>query len=147
MNRVSLIVAGGFLGAGKTTALIRLAQALEHQGKRCAVVMNDQGEQLVDTSFGRARQLPVAEVTGGCFCCRFDDLVATTARLAARSALDIVLAEAVGSCTDLTATVIRPLRAYFGQQFEVAPLTVFVEPLRFRELRGAHHLGERMPYL
>jgi len=129
-----VIIAGGFLGAGKTTALVGLAQSLEAMGKRCAVVMNDQGEQLVDTAFCRANELPVAEVTGGCFCCRFDDLVGTTIGLVERSQVEIVLAEAVGSCTDLTATVIRPLRTYFGERFQVAPLTVFVEPVRLREL-------------
>src|SRR5919202_1783131 len=147
MNKLLLIVAGGFLGAGKTTALISLAQALERTGKRSAVIMNDQGEQLVDTALGRARQLPVAEVTGGCFCCRFDDLVSATVGLAERSAVDVVLAEAVGSCADLTATVIRPLRGYFGERFQVAPLTVFVEPRRIRELRAPEHAGGLISYL
>ena len=149
MGKVRLIVVGGFLGAGKTTAITWLAQSLQASGKRTAVVMNDQGERLVDTAFGQASGLPVvAEVTGGCFCCRFDDLAATTIGLVERDGVDVVLAEAVGSCTDLTATVIRPLRAYFGTRFVVSPLTVLIDPLRLDELERADaDVGRLMPYL
>src|SRR5205085_2388171 len=37
---------------------------------------------------------------------------------------NIILAEPVGSCTDLVATVVQPLRDHYGQRFEVAPYTV-----------------------
>ena len=134
--RPLFVVVGGFLGAGKTTALTRMAGALEAVGKRTALIMNDQGEGLVDTAFGEAAGLRVAEVTGGCFCCRFDDLASTVATLMERGPPDVILAEAVGSCTDLTATVTRPLRAYAGNRIRVAPLTVLVEPARLRELLG-----------
>jgi len=40
MDRVHLAVVGGFLGAGKTTALVSLARSLEATGIRCAVVLN-----------------------------------------------------------------------------------------------------------
>jgi len=148
MDRVHLAVVGGFLGAGKTTALVSLARSLEATGIRCAVVLNDQGEGLVDTALSRATNLQVAEVTGGCFCCRFDQFTATTIDVVERTGVEVVLAEAVGSCTDLTATVIRPLRTYFGAQFTVAPLAVFVEPPRLQELRNADgESGALMPYL
>ena len=130
MGKVLFIVVGGFLGAGKTTAITWLAHSLQAMGKRTAMVMNDQGERLVDTAYGRASGLSVGEVTGGCFCCRFDDLAATTIALVERDGVEVVLAEAVGSCTDLTATVIRPLRAYFRERFSVAPLTVLIDPMR-----------------
>jgi G3E family GTPase len=148
MDRVRVVVVGGFLGAGKTTALVSLARSLEATGTRCAVVLNDQGEGLVDTALSRASDLQAAEVTGGCFCCRFDQLTARTIELVERTGVEVVLAEAVGSCTDLTATVIRPLRTYFGGQFTVAPLVVFVEPPRLRELRNAaSEISVLVPYL
>jgi G3E family GTPase len=43
----------------------------------------------------------------------------------------VVLAEAVGSCTDLQSTVVRPLRHFYGEQLRVAPLTVLVDPVRY----------------
>jgi G3E family GTPase len=65
----------GFLGAGKTTTIGALARRLEQQGRRVAVVTNDQGEGLVDTVVAGESAGRVAEVTGGCFCCRFEDLL------------------------------------------------------------------------
>lgn len=148
MGKVLFIVVGGFLGAGKTTAITWLAHSLQAAGRPTAVVMNDQGERLVDTAYGRASGLSVGEVTGGCFCCRFDDLAATTIALVERDGVEVVLAEAVGSCTDLTATVIRPLRAYFGERFSVAPLTVLIDPMRVGDLQRADAgVGRLMPYL
>ena len=62
MGRVLFIVVGGFLGAGKTTALSWLAQSLERLGKRTAVVMNDQGELLVDSALGRSLPAQIISV-------------------------------------------------------------------------------------
>jgi G3E family GTPase len=72
----------------------------------------------------------VAEVAGGCFCCRFPDLLASIERLQDMVDPDIVLAEAVGSCTDLVSTVLRPLHAYHPDRYLVAPFTVLSDPLR-----------------
>ena len=64
--------------------MVRAAERLNHLGRRVVVVTNDQGADLVDTATARGRLGAVGEVTGGCFCCRFDDLVATTQRLVAQ---------------------------------------------------------------
>jgi G3E family GTPase len=133
---VKVVVIGGFLGAGKTTMMARVARLLEADGKRVAVVLNDQGDRLVDTEFSRAQGLAAGEVTGGCFCCRFDDLASVAIDLISDREAEVVLAEAVGSCADLNATVIRPLREYHGGRFEVAPLTVMVDPYWLKDLVG-----------
>ena len=44
------IMVGGFLGAGKTTAMLRLAEHLTGQGRRVGLITNDQSHGLVDTS-------------------------------------------------------------------------------------------------
>jgi G3E family GTPase len=43
---------------------------------------------------------------------------------------DVFLAEPVGSCTDLRATVQLPLARLYGDAYRVAPLSVLVDPLR-----------------
>ena len=134
MPPVLLGCVGGFLGAGKTTALAAAARELLARGYKVGLVTNDQGRGLVDTAFLRSLGLPAEEVAGGCFCCRFDELVERAGRLVEASAVDVLLAEAVGSCTDLAATVYRPLRRFFGDQFALAPLTVLVEPDRLAEM-------------
>jgi hypothetical protein len=70
----------------------------------------------------------VGEVTGACFCCKFNDLVATVEQLAVDRYPDIILAEPVGSCTDLAATVIEPLRRLHAAEYEIAPLAVLLKP-------------------
>jgi hypothetical protein len=127
---VQIILVGGFLGAGKTTLLLQAARELAARGRRVGLVTNDQAGDLVDTALAVAGDIPVAEVAGGCFCCRFPDLLAAIERLHETVAPEIILAEPVGSCTDLIATVLRPLRAFHGDQFEVAPLTVLLDPQR-----------------
>src|SRR5262245_37220499 len=124
MQPVRFIMIGGFLGAGKTTTLARLARQYVAQGKRIGLVTNDQAQNLVDTSSLRAQGFAVREVPGACFCCRFDDLVGKVGELQDAERPEIILAEPVGSCTDLVATVVQPLKDLYRGRFEVAPYAV-----------------------
>jgi hypothetical protein len=126
----AVIPLSGFLGAGKTTLMLAAAAILREKGLRAACVTNDQGGQLVDSKAVEAAGIPYGQVEGGCFCCRFNDLADTLGTIAAVHRPDVILAEAVGSCTDLTATVIRPLKAMYGDRFRVAPLTTVLDPFR-----------------
>jgi G3E family GTPase len=130
---VRVIFTGGFLGAGKTTALGAIARRLLQQGLTVGLVTNDQAANLVDTAIVKELGVPVAEVAGGCFCCRFSDLVDATEQVLANNP-DILLGEPVGSCTDLAATVVNPLKLFYGDIFRLAPFSVLVDPLRVREL-------------
>lgn len=130
MPVLTFVPLAGFLGAGKTTTLISAAVALQRSGRRVAAITSDQGLDLVDTQLARGALDEVAEVAGGCFCRRFDQLAALVADLAESGRADIVLAEAVGCCSDLHSTVLRPLREHFRHRVSVAPLTVVVDPSR-----------------
>ncbi len=130
------IMIGGFLGAGKTTAVSRLARYLSDQGLRVGLITNDQGSQLVDTATLASRGFPVEEIPGGCFCCRFNSLVDAAQKLSAATRPDVFIAEPVGSCTDLVATVSYPLRRIYGDQFSLAPLSVLVDPIRALRVFG-----------
>lgn len=125
-----IVIVGGFLGAGKTTLILHAARRLAEMGYRVGLVTNDQGEDLVDTALAEQATIPVTEVAGGCFCCRFPDLLAGLQRLQDVAQPDLILAEPVGSCTDLVATVLRPLVQFYGEQYELAPLTVLLDPTR-----------------
>src|SRR5581483_9804440 len=108
MKPVRFVMIGGFLGAGKTTTLARMARHYMEHGRKVGLVTNDQAQDLVDTNSLRAQGFPVEEVAGACFCCRFEDLVGQVQKLNERERPDVILAEPVGSCTDLVATVIQP---------------------------------------
>ena len=140
-----LVLVGGFLGAGKTTLILKAAQLLSARGKRVAVVMNDQDAGLVDTQFASAQSVPADEVAGGCFCCRFSDLVDATERLSEQDP-DVIFAEPVGSCIDISATVVHPLKAMHGDRLRVAPLTVLVDPRLAADV-FAGRAGEDVSYL
>jgi len=133
--RPTVVVVGGFLGAGKTTLILEAARQLEERGVRAAVVLNDQGQELVDTALATRSGLAAGEVTGGCFCCRFSDLLAVMDGLRELKP-EVIFAEPVGSCTDIAATVLAPLREEFDR-YRVAPLSVLVDPARAEALGDA----------
>lgn len=130
------IMIGGFLGAGKTTAVARLAASLHARGLRVGLITNDQGSGLVDTSVLRARGFATEEIPGGCFCCRFNSLVDAAGKLTTATRPDVFIAEPVGSCTDLVATVTYPLRRIYGDRFTIAPLSVLLDPQRALRVFG-----------
>ena len=140
MAPVRFVMVGGFLGAGKTTTLARLARHYMARGLRVGLVTNDQAQDLVDTNSLRAQGFAVSEVPGACFCCKFDELVGKAGELEASQRPDVILAEPVGSCTDLVATVVQPLRALYAGRFVVAPYSVLFKPshgLRILRNEGA----------
>jgi G3E family GTPase len=133
---------GGFLGAGKTTAVAKLAERLTKRGLRVGLITNDQGSELVDTAMLRSRGFATEEIPGGCFCCRFNSLVDAANKLTTASRPDVFIAEPVGSCTDLVATVTYPLRRMYGEQFTIAPLSVLVDPVRAARVFGLEQGGK-----
>jgi hypothetical protein len=141
----SLVLIGGFLGAGKTTLLLAAAQRLAAARLRPALILNDQGDDLVDTRLARAAGVATQEIAGACFCCRFSDFVRSAEALVANHP-DVILAEPVGSCMDIAATVLRPLTRRYGDRFRIAPFTVLVDPRRARELL-APGADQRLAYL
>jgi Ni2+-binding GTPase involved in maturation of urease and hydrogenase len=133
-GRPHLVVAGGFLGAGKTSLILAAARVLADLGLRSAIILNDQGESLVDTEWARLSGFHAGEVTGGCFCCRFSELIRIAGQLRAHSP-DVIFAEPAGSCTDLSATILQPIEDAWRDMFQLAPLTVLVDPRRAQQLQ------------
>jgi len=135
------IMIGGFLGAGKTTAVGRLARELSGQGLRVGLITNDQGSNLVDTAMLRSQGFATEEIAGGCFCCRFNSLVDAAHKLTSETRPEVFIAEPVGSCTDLAATVTYPLRRMYGEHFTIAPVSVLVDPVRSLRILGVEPGG------
>jgi len=99
----------GFLGSGKTTAIQHAVLGLLHEGERVAVITNDQGTRLVDGDLFKALNIPERQVVNGCFCCNYNELDAGIQSLIETNSTEIIFAESVGSCTDIVATVLKPL--------------------------------------
>ncbi|MDR1397268.1 MAG: MIP family channel protein [Desulfarculales bacterium] len=131
--QTDLILVGGFLGAGKTTFLNRISKYLAAGGKKTGLITNDQASALVDTAFLSSDNGRVAEVSGSCFCCNYNGFMEAAHSLR-RAGADTIIAEPVGSCTDLSATIIQPLKDKGADIFKIYPLSVFVDPFRLSEI-------------
>ncbi|HZB15001.1 MAG TPA: GTP-binding protein [Chryseolinea sp.] len=120
-----LVLTGGFLGSGKTTAIVAAARLLMAQGKRIAVITNDQGDQQVDTAFVESLGITTREVSNGCFCCNYNQLDSHLQSLQENEQPDYIFAESVGTCTDLIATLAKPLQD-FRPEIKVL-ITIFAD--------------------
>src|ERR1043165_1552136 len=150
MSAIKLVLVGGFLGAGKTTLLAQAAGRLAAQHKRVGLITNDQAADLVDTEMLRGKGFGVNEVAGGCFCCRFDDLVNSADKLIAERKPDVLIGEPVGSCTDLAATVVQPMNAFHAGKIRAMPFTVVVDPDRLKDMlkgEGTNPLQKKVTYI
>jgi G3E family GTPase len=122
---MKLFLVGGFLGSGKTTAIQQACMQLLNDNVKVAVITNDQGSRLVDTGFIRSFSIPTQEVVNGCFCCNYEQLSHAISSLIEQHDPAIIFAESVGSCTDLIATIAKPL-GEFHPQLEVF-ISVFAD--------------------
>ena len=70
---MKILLLSGFLGSGKTSALLQLASYLvrtsEKEGTSVMIIENEIGEVGVDDKVLKARGLQVKELFAGCACC------------------------------------------------------------------------------
>jgi G3E family GTPase len=149
-KKARYIMIGGFLGAGKTTAVAALARRLVDRRVRVGLITNDQSTGLVDTNLLRSQGFSVEEIAGGCFCCRFNSLLEASTKLTVKTRPDVFLAEPVGSCTDLVATVSYPLHRIYGDRFIISPLSILVDPnraARILDIQRGRPFSEKVVYI
>lgn len=137
---MKLHLIGGFLGSGKTTAIGTAAKILIQRGIDTAAIVNDQGNILVDRQFVEQLAIPNGAVTGGCFCCNYHQLLDEVDRLSDKAS--VVFAESVGSCTDLVATVLKPLLQLRKDSFEQITFSTFADARLFHTWLK----GEPLPF-
>ncbi len=148
MTKMHVVVVGGFLGSGKTTLLARAAKHLSGEGKRVGIITNDQAAQLVDTQLLKSPDVTVGEVAGGCFCCRFQDLEEAANRAFKDVRPDVLLTEPVGSCTDISATVLQPIKKFWNEWADLSPFSVLADPRRLlRILDGDSSFPDGVRYI
>ncbi|MDR3143060.1 MAG: cobalamin synthesis protein P47K [Tannerellaceae bacterium] len=141
MSSTRIIIAGGFLGAGKTTLLWEAARKLMGKGLCAGLITNDQAPELVDSALLSREGVKVAEVSGSCFCCNFNGFIHAVQSLRGEIEADVIIAEPVGSCTDLSATIMQPLKKFWKQELEVAPLSVLADPARLASILNGGTAG------
>ncbi len=133
-KKVRILVLGGFLGSGKTTAVIALAKKFSEKGYRVAAVTNDHGDINFDAKTIRSASIEAREISEGCLSCRFNDFLYAADDILEKTAPDILLAEPVGTCLNLPRGVLLPLCRYTRERYETGPLSVLVDPFRLKNL-------------
>jgi len=144
------ILFGGFIGAGRTTLLAALGEYLKARGVKAGLITNDHGTELTDTTLLRARGFSTEEVLGGCFSCDFRLLSEAAARLQNSSQAEVFVAEPVGTCTEIVATLLQPLQAASGGRIAIAPLSIVVDPVRAARILGLEsgsRFSEKIAYI
>jgi len=140
-TRTRFTVIGGYLGAGKTTLMVTLARYLKERRQRSvAVITNDQGHALVDTEFAAQAGFDVKEIVGGCFCSTFPEFVKNARSIVQTSRPDVIIAEPIGTSTNILSSVVAPLRSQYPEEFSVAPFMVVVDASRAAKLEGGKRL-------
>ena len=137
-KKTDLVLVGGFLGAGKTSLLFEMAKRLNKQGKKVGLITNDQASELVDTSFLETNDDIVEEVSGSCFCCNSNGFADAIKHLQEQNNSDIIFAEPVGSCTDLSATIMQPVKEKYSDSLNLKQLTVLADPTRLKAVLKDH---------
>ena len=134
-GKTRFLVLGGYLGAGKTTLAVNLARTLREKNDRSvAIITNDQGDVLVDTEFTKDAGFDVREILGGCFCSNFDEFVSSARTLVSAGRPDVIIAEPIGTSTNLMGSVVTPLRSLYPNEFDVAPFTVVIDCIRAADI-------------
>jgi|GEM_PF-76416 len=130
-------IIGGFLGAGKTTAIRN--QLAARRGQRIAVIVNDFGEASLDAASLEADEpFRVTPIAGGCVCCTAPEGFAAALTALLEDAPDRLLIEPTGLARpqDLVDTIRRHPRR---DALELAPVVILVDP---RQLPDAEQLYE-----
>jgi G3E family GTPase len=87
----------GFLGSGKTTVMLALAEEAVARGRRAAIVVNEAGQVPIDGRMLRVGGLPVKEIFSGCICCSVvGDLIETLRVLSLEPELKQIFIEPSG---------------------------------------------------
>ena len=124
-----LLLFSGFLGSGKTTAIIRLAKIAAGSGRRVALVVNEIGEIGIDNQLMRQLGLNVWELVAGCICCTLaGDLIETLEKLDADYGPDLIIVEASGAADP--ERVLAMLPYYHGRPLSSVHTATLVDPLR-----------------
>lgn len=144
---MKLFLIGGFLGSGKSTSIGKTCINLMKKKIKAAVITNDQGSNLVDTKYFESLGIVNREVLNGCFCCNYNELIKSLNSLLEDEKPEIIFAESVGSCTDLIATIAKPLATFYPTINVVISVYVDVAML-YRIIRGeASFLNDQVRYI
>ncbi|MDV0445390.1 hypothetical protein MmiAt1_09670 [Methanimicrococcus sp. At1] len=131
---MKIIVVGGFLGSGKTTALVRLGTYYSSIGKSVGIIVNEVGEIGIDGDIISQYGLETKEITSGCICCSLKtSLRATLLLMIENYNPDVIIIESTGvaypgAIRDEVMLMNLPM------DYDMAPLLTLFDGSRFKQI-------------
>ena len=130
-------VFSGFLGSGKTTAMMALTQYYSDHYGRAAMISNDLGKgvNLADQRLAQLSGCNASEITDECICFCHDVLCERLDRCYAEGC-ELVISDIPGFGVGALEHVYHGLEEGFPGRYTLAPFTVLVEPRSVALLRS-----------
>lgn len=150
MEKIRFMVVSGFLGAGKTTTMIALAEHMNKTYGETAIIANDLGANLVDTNLTQTSGCTVAEIASGCICYQMDNTIDQIRRLRDKDGAVFVMSDIPGCGVGALDHVYHRLAQDCADEFTLSPFTVVVDPERLRMIMPEQadiNLPEELVYL
>lgn len=150
MEKIRFMVVSGFLGAGKTTTMIALAEYMNKEYGKVAIIANDLGANLVDTNLTQTTGCTVAEIASGCICYQMDNTIDQIRRLRDKDDALFVMSDIPGCGVGALDHVYHRLAKENADEFILSPFTVIVDPERLRMImpeKADINLPEELVYL
>lgn len=141
MSRIPIVLIAGFLGAGKTTFLRALMEALKERSVGFSVVVNDFENADVDATRLRSLDVEVQSINGSCVCCgSLNDFMHTLGTIDVPRG-GVLLVEANGASDFITLIAAITLRGECRRFMSPIQVTM-IDATRWQK-RGKHNALER----
>ncbi|HIH74643.1 MAG TPA: GTP-binding protein, partial [Methanosarcina sp.] len=125
-----VMIIGGFLGSGKTTAIKKISQKLSDAGKRTAIIVNEIGEIGLDGETLKSPGIITEELTSGCICCTLKiSMQYTLQTLEEEFKPDIVIIEPTGIA--FPGQIREEIEVMGLSELSFTPVVTLVDPGRF----------------
>ncbi len=150
MDKIRFMVMSGFLGAGKTTTMIALAQYMDEHCGKTGIIANDLGANLVDTKLTQSTGCTVTEIGNDCICYQMDNTVDQIRRMRDKHGAQFVMSDIPGCGVGALDHVYGTLNKNNNDEFTLSPFTVLVDPERLRMImpeKADINLPEELVYL
>ena len=150
MEKIRFMVVSGFLGAGKTTTMIALAEHMNKTYGEAAIIANDLGYTYIYSTSRRRRAARWPKSPRAASATRWTTPSTRSAACATRDGAVFVMSDIPGCGVGALDHVYHRLARENADEFTLSPFTVVVDPERLRMImpeRADIHLPEELVYL
>jgi G3E family GTPase len=127
-----IMIIGGFLGSGKTTAILKISRQLRKAGKRIAIIVNEIGEIGLDGDTLTHSDIVTKELTNGCICCTLRISMQYTLQILEEEFKpEIVIIEPTGIA--FPGQIREEIETMGLSELSFYPVVTLVDPCRFGE--------------